>query len=473
MLAIDIGAESGRGVVGTIDDDRLHLAEVYRFANTPVRLGGTLHWDFLRIFGDVGEAIGRAGDLASVGVDTWGVDYGLLDQRGRLIANPVHYRDTRTAGAIDRVTQVVARETIYERTGIQFLEINTLYQLFAQAQADELQHAERLLLMPDLISHFLCGSETVEYTNATTTQCFDAKRQQWAFEILEPLGIPARLFPQVVQPGTILGTFGDGRTRVVAPATHDTGSAVAAMPLARDGSMAFLSSGTWSLLGIEVPAPIVNRQALAANVTNEGGVAGTTRLLKNVMGLWLVQEARRGARESLTYDELTAMAAQAPSGTAYVDPDDVRFLRPTDMPSLVREYCRETAQPEPPDLGTLVRVLLESLALKYAIVLDELKGLTGRQIEAIYVVGGGARNELLCRLTASATGLPVLTGPTEATAVGNVLVQAVALGELASVAEGRELVARSFPARCYEPEEDWSVARERFARLLDTGVSKL
>jgi rhamnulokinase len=334
----------------------------------------------------------------------------------------------------------------------------------------QLEQAERLLLMPDLLNHFLCGSTVSEYSNATTTQCFDPRRGGWAFELLGRLDIPTRLFPEVVPPGTVLGQLADQPTKVVAPATHDTGSAVAAMPLSDDGETAFLSSGTWSLVGLETAQPLISEQTRKANVTNEGGVAGTTRLLKNVMGLWLVQEARRTVAPDTSYEALAHMAEQAPSSTAFVDPDDARFLRPGNVRAAVADYCHETGQRPPDDVGTLVRVLLESLALKYATVIDLLATLTGRSIGGIHVVGGGARNELLCRLTADATGLPVYAGAVEATAIGNLAVQALALAELGSLKEARALVAESFPARCYAPSGDWSEARDRFARMLKTGV---
>jgi rhamnulokinase len=486
LAAVDLGAANGRVVVGTFDGSTLHTHEVHRFANVPVRLGNTLHWDFSKIFDDIVTGLQHAGSLTSVGVDAWGVDFGLLDGGGRLLGNPVHYRDQRTEGAIQQATAIVSSNEIYATTGIQFMEINTLYQLFSMVQArdPDLERAERLVLIPDLVHHFLCGSTVGEYTSATTTQCYDARRGDWAFELLEQLGIPRRLFPNVVGPGTRLGWLlpqvaeqlcqPGSAVQVVAPGTHDTASAVAGIPLSGDGRTAFLSSGTWSLLGIEVDEPNMTEAARAANLTNEGGVAGTIRLLKNVMGLWLVQAARRElARggEPPAYDELIALADRAPSFTAFVDPDDARFLRstPGGLIAAVEEFCRETGQPPPSDPGTLVRILLESLALKYAWVIRQLSNVSRRSITALYVVGGGAQNTLLNRMTASAAQLPVVAGPAESTAIGNLMVQAIALGELASLAEARELVARSTRTRCYEPAGDWSEARGRFDQLLLTG----
>jgi rhamnulokinase len=464
LLAVDIGAESGRGVVGRFDGQHLRVEEVHRFPNVPVQLGATQYWDFLRIYGDVLAAIDRASGVASVGVDTWGVDFGLLDGRGRLLANPVHYRDRRTAGVLDSLP----RELVYAQTGNQFLEINTLAQLVAMVKArdPDLDRAERLLLIPDLISHFLCGSTSTEYTIATTSQCFNPRRGSWADELLIELGVPTGLFSEIVPPGTVLGTHAS--MRVVAPGTHDTASAVAAIPL--DCHTAFLSSGTWSLLGLELDQPVINAAALMANLTNEGGVGGTIRLLANVMGLWLLQQAR-AALGSLPYTELTRLADAASPFTAFVDPDDVRFLRagPGDIPSMVEKFCAQTGQPPPAEAGTLVRVLLESLALKYASVLEALESVTGRSVRKLHVVGGGVQNALLCQMTADATGRLLLAGPAEATAIGNLVVQAMALGEVRSLDEARELVTRSFAFRQYEPRTDWSVARERFRALLALG----
>ena len=481
LAAVDLGAESGRVVVGSFDGGRLAMEDVHRFPNVPVTVAGTLHWDALRLFGDIATGLrkaGSAGPIASVGVDSWGVDFGLLDERGRLLANPVHYRDARTEGMVEAAFELVPRAEIYGITGIQFMAINTLYQLLAMARADDpqLRHAHRLLMMADLFAHFLSGASVSEYTLASTSQALDAVARDWARPMLERLGVPTGLLPEIVPPGTavgglhadLAGATGLGSTRVVLPGSHDTASAVVGTPIAGP-STAYLSSGTWSLIGLEVPRPVISPASLHANLTNEGGVAGTIRLLRNVVGLWLVQESRRAlwpAGDAPSYDELVAMAEAAPAFTAFIDPDDERFLRPGDVPARVREFCVETGQPVPADTGTLMRVLLESLALRYAVAIEQLATASGHRIEALHVVGGGSNNRLLCRLTAGATGLPVRAGPVEATAIGNLAVQAIAAGELASVTEARELAARSFPITSYDPSGDWAEARARFAAIV-------
>jgi rhamnulokinase len=475
--AIDLGAESGRVVVGAFDGSHLVLEEAHRFPNVPVTVGGTLHWDALRLWGDISAGLrraGAAGDVTSCAVDTWGVDFALLDARGRLLANPVHYRDTRTAGMLDAAFAVVPKTEIYAATGIQLMEINTLYQLLAMARTGDplLRQADRLLMMADLFAHFLADSTVAEFTLASTSQALDGGTRDWARPMLDRLGLPTGFLPEIVQPGTDVGRLvtdlasapGLGATRVVLPGSHDTASAVAGTPLA-SASTAFLSSGTWSLIGLEVPKPVVSDVTLAANLTNEGGVAGTTRLLRNVVGLWLVQESRRALwadREPPSYETIAGIAETAPAFTAFIDPDDERFLRPGDLPARVREFCAETGQPVPDDAGTLVRVLLESLALRYARGVEQLAAASGHRIEAVHIVGGGSNNRLLCQLTADATGLPVKAGPVEATAIGNIAVQAITAGDVASIAEARELTARSFPILSYEPSGDWSEARARF-----------
>jgi rhamnulokinase len=480
LAAVDLGAESGRVLVGTFDGGRVSIEDVHRFPNVPVNAGGTLYWDALRLWGDIATGMrkaGAAGDVASVAVDTWGVDFGLLDARGRLVANPVHYRDRRTDGMVEKAFGLVPRAEIYGVTGIQFMGINTVYQLLALASTDDpqLRGADRLLMMADLFAHFLSGSNVSEYTLASTSQALDAKARDWARPMLERLGIPTSILPEIVAPGTdVGGLIGDlaaapglARTRVILPGSHDTASAVVGAPIAST-STAYLSSGTWSLIGIEVPEPVISDVTLAANLTNEGGVAGTVRLLRNVVGLWLIQESRRSLwpdREPPTYEKLAGLAETAPAFTAFIDPDDERFLRPGDLPARVREFCAETGQPVPQDTATLMRVLLESLALRYAAAIEQLGAASGHPIEALHIVGGGSNNRLLNRLTAGATGLSVKAGPVEATAIGNLAVQAIAAGELASVAEARELAARSYPITTYEPSGDWTEARARFAAI--------
>jgi rhamnulokinase len=484
FAAVDLGAQSGRVAVGRFDGERLDVAEVHRFPNAPVRTRDVLNWDILRLYGDVLDGLRAASREAeavdSVGVDSWAVDFGLVDAKGRLVQNPVHYRDARRARAMeDALARVPARE-LYERTGIQLLPINTVFELAAMgAEADPaLEIAETMLLVPDLLHYWLCGARASEFTNATTTQCFDAHAGGWATDLLERLDVPTRLLPEVVRPGTRLGPLGArvaddtrlGEADVVAVATHDTASAVAAVPFRRPDSV-YISAGTWSLVGLEVKAPVITDAAFAANLTNEGGVGGTFRLLKNVTGLWLLHECRRAwalAGHPYAFDELVALAQDAPTLQSLIDPDDAAFSEPGDMPARVRAFCAHTGQVEPVEPAAVVRCILESLALKHARTIETLASVTGTSPRELHVVGGGARNELLCRWTASAAGLPVVAGPGEATLVGNMLVQAMARGELASVADAREVVRASFDPTVYEPEDSgvWREARARFAETV-------
>jgi rhamnulokinase len=481
LVAVDLGAQSGRVAVGRFDGERLGVTDVHRFPNVPVRIGDTLHWDILCLYRDVLDglraAAREAGRVDSVAVDSWGVDFGLIDRQGRLVQNPVHYRDGRRARATESVlAQIPARE-LYDRTGIQLMPINTVFELGAMAAAVDpaLDAAGTMLLIPDLLHYWFCGATTTEFTNATTTQCFDPHDGAWAADLLERIDVPTRLLPDVVQPGTRLAPLGApvaeetrlGSAEVVAVATHDTGSAVAAVPFRQPGSV-FISAGTWSLVGLEVQAPVITDAAFAANLTNEGGVDGTFRLLRNVTGLWLIHECRRVWAEEgqeHSFDRLVALAKDAPPLQSFIDPNDTTFGDPGDMPARVRAFCAHTGQPEPVDPGSVVRCILESLALKHAQTIDLLASVSGETPKEIHVVGGGARNELLCRWTADATGLPVLAGPEEATVLGNMLVQVMALGEIASLAEGRELIRASVAPTAYEPQETskWQEAKERFA----------
>jgi rhamnulokinase len=473
MLAADLGAESGRAVVGGFDGERITLEEVHRFPNVPVEVSGTLTWNVQRLRGDLVESIRRAGAVTSVGIDTWGVDFGLLDRAGRLIGNPVHYRDRRTEGMVEEAFRRVSRQEIYARTGIQFMPINTLYQLLALVRSNDpqLEAADRLLTMPALLAYWLCGAKADEFTDATTTQCYDPVAGAWAADLLQALGIPDRIFGEVVPPGTDLGSlateFAAAPVRLIAPGTHDTASAVAAVPFETGREAAYISSGTWSLVGLEVPRPFISEAALTHNLTNEGGVCGTFRLLKNVMGLWLVQECRRawaGGAADLSYDELLRLAGEAPAFGPVIDPDDEQLLRPGNMPERIASLAADGGMALPSEPGPVVRCILESLALKYRMTIEQLELVTGVEIKAIHVVGGGANNKMLCQMTADACGRQVIAGPAEATAIGNLMVQAIALGLVSSLADAREMVRRSVTLDVYEPTatESWESAWQQF-----------
>ncbi len=484
-LAIDLGAESGRAILATLDGEHLSLTEVHRFPNGPVRLPDGLHWDILRLWSEIKTAISivvhkHHAQLAGIGIDTWGVDYGLLDRTGALIGNPYHYRDSRTDGLVEASFQRLPRERIFDLTGIQFMQLNTLYQLFAQVvqHSPALQAAETFLTTPDLLNYWLTGRKVCEFTMATTTQCYNPRACAWSNPLLEALSIPAHIFPEVVQPGTVLGAVlpdiaeetGCGAVPVIAPACHDTGSAVAAVP-ATDNNFAWISSGTWSIMGAEASDPIVNAQSLKYNFTNEGGVNGTWRFSKNIMGLWLVQECRRTwarAGEELSYAEITRLAAEAEPFRAIIDVDADEFFQPGDMPARIQKYCARTGQPVPETKGAIIRCALESLALKYRWVLDRLEEMLGDRLEPIHIIGGGTQNRLLNQLTADASNRSVIAGPIEATAIGNVLMQAVALGHLTSVDEARAVVRYSFQPETYvpQPAAGWDVAYQKLCEFL-------
>ncbi|MGD0301532.1 MAG: rhamnulokinase family protein [Bryobacteraceae bacterium] len=468
FLAIDLGAETGRAMLGTIEGGRLTLEELHRFPNTPVRLPTGLYWDTLRLFHEIRHALSICGrerklHLAGVGIDTWGVDFALLGADGALVDNPRHYRDARTSGMLEKTFAVVPRQEIFAETGIQFMAINSLYQLHAMrlSGAPALHAAAKLLFMPDLFNYWLTGEMRAEVSIASTSQFYNPVKKQWASELFRRLDLPERILPEIVSPGTWLGTLlpeiaeSSGlspNVPVYATACHDTASAVAAVPAEGEG-WCYISSGTWSLMGAEVDAPIINEQSLALNFTNEVGAGNKIRLLKNIAGLWLLQECRRAwslhGRE-YSYEELSKLAAAAPRAGTLIDPD--AFAEPGRMPQRILEDCRARGGEAPDQPGGMTRLILESLAATYRKVLANLEALLNRPIIRVHIVGGGSRNQLLNQLAANATGRTVIAGPTEATAAGNILVQAIGAGAVSGLSEARDIVKRSFELRTFEPE---------------------
>lgn len=490
IIAIDLGANSGRAIVGRFGGGKFEVDELHRFSNGPVSVHGRLYWDVLKMFTEVKESL-RKYDRnynekpLSIGIDSWGVDYSLFDSRGRLIHNPVHYRDVRTQGKMDEAFEIVPREEIFRETGIQFMELNTLYQLFVQQCEDpeSLEYADDFLMMADVFHYFLTGKMTSEFTLATTSQLYDPVNKRWASGLFEKFSFPMDIMPEVIPPGTQVGNLtgeiadevGLEQIPIIAPASHDTASAVAAIP-ASGKDWAFISSGTWSLLGKEIRDPLINQDVLDANFTNEGGVAGTYRFLRNLTGLWLVQECKREwakSDENYSYEQLTDMASCADGFTSFVDPDHEIFQPPGDMPERICRFCRETGQEIPAGKAELIRIILDSLALNYRYVMDKLERLLEEKIEVVHIVGGGVRNQLLSQFSANALNRPVITGPAESTAIGNVLLQGIELAEISSLREGRQIVRSSVDLDTYRPENTalWSDAYERFCQIKARSIS--
>jgi rhamnulokinase len=483
FLAIDLGAESGRAVLSRLERGRLTVDEIHRFPTPSLVLNGRLHWDAYALLSEIKTALrtcaaGGAAGVESLAVDAWGVDFGLLSGDGTLLGLPVSYRDTRIRGAMEAFLRIVGRERIYEETGIQFLSFNSLFQLYSLVRDGSplLGATARLLFMPDLFNFFLTGRQATEYTIASTSQLLDMRTGRWRDDLLAALGLAPGILADPVAPGTILGPLlpplaseaALGPVRVVATASHDTAAAVAAVP-ATDEDCVYISSGTWSCLGTELSAPVISAASLAHNFTNEGGVEGTIRFLKNIMGLWLVQGCRRSwaKRVSYGYPELTALAEAAPSFGAVIDPDADDFLNPPDMPDAINGYLRRTAQAPLDAPGAFIRTILESLALKYRYVIEEIVRIVGRAVSRVHIIGGGSRNDLLNQLTADATGRPVVAGPAEATSIGNILVQLKAARAVSGLPEMRALVAASFPPRTFAPRPSpaWEDAYRRFLGL--------
>lgn len=485
-LAFDFGASSGRAILAEYDGKKVNLTEMHRFSNDPVKINNSLHWDILRLFFEIKNGIlntVNAGhkDIASIGIDTWGVDYGLLDIGGNLLSNPYHYRDLRTMGVIETAYQLAGKGYIYSETGIQFAWFNTIYQLLAEKLSNtvSLQNAHTMLHIPDLFNYFLTGVKKTEYSIASTSQLYNSCTDDWSWGLIEKLGLPKSIFTEVIHPGQMIGTLlpeisdelGIGRVPVAAVASHDTASAVAAVPCEENSNYVYISCGTWSLMGVETEKPIINEKTAKYNFTNEGGINHTIRLLKNIMGLWIIQECRRQwTREGqkLSFDDMENAAWNAEPFKCLIDPDDMSFAGPGNMPKFVAQFCEKTGQAAPSNIGQTIRAIAESLALKYRYTIECLEDILGKKIEVIHMVGGGIKDTMVCQFTANATGLPVIAGPIEATSMGNIAAQLMALKEVNSLQEAREIIKASFEPKYYEPEgsEAWDDAYQKFLKLL-------
>ena len=487
MLAIDLGASSGRGIIGTFDGEKITLEENHRFPNEPVMVAGQFTWDIVRILHEIKTSIRKCAnsedrDIDSIGIDTWGVDFGFLDKKGHLLSNPVHYRDLRTVGIPAYSEEIVSADEVYDITGIQVLELNSLYQLLAvQKNSPEiLDIATDMLFVPDLLNYFLTGYKQTEYTIASTSQLLDAKTRDWSNELIEKFGLPEKLFSKVVKPGTVCGSFlpslseefGGINPKVISVAAHDTGSAVLAVP-AKSEKFIWISSGTWSIMGTETKDPVISEKSKEYNFTNEGGYGDTIRFSKNITGLWVEQESKRQWEregEKISFAELAEMAAEAEPLRCFIDTDDARFATPGNIPKRIADYCRETGQFVPQTKGEIVRCILESLAMRYRYTVECIDEMCGEKIPAINIVGGGTKEEQLSQFAATACGRPVYAGPVEATAIGNIAAQAIALGAIKDMWEAREIIANSFEIKEYQPEADkmaaWDEAYGRFLKLI-------
>ena len=486
-LAFDFGASSGRAILGQYDGKRLTLEETHRFPNNPVQIGNSLHWDVLRLFYEIKQGIVQTvhqghRDLASIGIDTWGVDFGLLDAQGNLLGNPYHYRDSRTDGMLDEACRIAGREEIFGQTGIELIWFNTLYQLMAMSRQGSaiLEKADKLLMMPDLFNYFLTGVTASEYTNSTTSQMYNVSEGKWAVDLMKKLGVPTDLYLDVVKPGTKIGTLlpeiskelGVPAIPVVSVASHDTASAAVSVPVTEGEDYAFISCGTWSIMGAEIDKPLINERTRRLNFTNEGGTGDKVLLMKNIMGLWLIQECKRQWEiddgVAVSFNDLEQAAREAAPFECFIDPDDMSFAAPNNMPDKVAAFCKKTGQKVPQTKGEIIRCIAQSLALKYRYTVESLEEIQGKKINRIHMVGGGIKDKLICSFTANATKREVVTGPVEATAIGNNLVQLMALGELKNLAEARQLVRDSFDTTTYTADHslDWDGAYEIFRKYL-------
>lgn len=483
VLAFDFGASSGRAIIGCFDGDKITLEEVHRFSNDPVSVGGTVYWDVLRLFYEIKQGIIKAkiaGGFDSIGIDTWGVDFGLIDSEGKLMENPVHYRDARTVGLVDEAFKTMPKEKLYGITGIQFMELNTLFQLISLKKYRPwmLERADKMLFMPDLFGYMLTGKMCAEYSIASTSQLIDLDKRTWSKEILDAFGIKESVFAPLVQPGTVLGELskevceecGVDPVPVISVCGHDTQSAITSVPC-EDGDFAFLSSGTWSLFGTELDKPIVNETSMNINITNEGGFDGSTGFLKNIIGLWLIQESRRQWKregKEYSYADLEKLALAAEPFKCFIDPDAPEFVPHGNIPERVREFCRKTGQYVPETVGEIMRCIYESLAMKYRLTFEKLRECTERDYPIIHVIGGGTKDGLLCQMTANSCDRTVKAGPIEATVMGNVAVQLMSNGSVENIGQARKIVAESSELKTFEPKDTdkWAEAYENFLKII-------
>lgn len=484
VLAFDLGASGGKALIGELTHSKLVTTEIHRFSNDPVQVGDHLYWDILRIFHEIKQGLIKSrlqgfNALEGISIDSWAVDFGLLDKNGQLLGNPIHYRDQHTNGMMEKVRSIISDQELFSRTGIQFLPFNTIYQLYAM-QSDPnsiLKHADRLLMIPDLLRYFLTGQKISEFTNASTTQLLNTATNSWDMELIQQLGIPDHIFAKVIHPGTVIGKLLPSVSKelalpeipVIAVGEHDTACAVAAVPT-KDQDFAYLSCGTWSLMGTEVDQPVLSQQALDLNFTNEGGIDHTFRLLKNIMGLWILQECKRAWEEegkNISYAEMVAEAETVQPFKALIDPDDSMFLNPSNMLSQIRHYCQNTNQAVPQDVGEYVRCVIESLALKYRYVFEKTEELSNKKFNGLHMVGGGIQNQLLCQFTSNAIGRPVWAGPIEASAIGNIITQFMTLCKIKSLTEARSIVRESFPIQTYDPQnvDEWNQIYDHFCKI--------
>ena len=487
FLAFDFGASSGRAMLATFDGEKITLEEKHRFSNDPVNINGDLHWDALRLFFEIKQGILKCAnsgdrDIDCIGIDTWGVDYGLLDKNDKLLGNPFHYRDTRTDGMYDEAFKKVSKEEIFNSTGIAYNWFNTVFQLLSARLSDDvaLNNAKTMLFMPDLFNFFLTGEKRTEYTIASTSQMFDSQKHEWAYDMLKKLDIPTDIFADMIYPGEKVGTLkpelaeelGVEQIPVIAVASHDTGSAVASVPVVDQKDFIYISSGTWSLMGVELVEPRVTKEALEYNFTNEGGVNKTIRFLKNIMGLWLIQESRRQWEregELLSFDELEKQANEAAPFESLIDPDYHEFQTPGNMPKRIKKYCEMTGQKVPETKGEIIRCIAQSLAFKYRQTVEGMEDVTGNKYNVINIVGGGIKDKMICQFTANATKRVVNAGPVEATSIGNVIVQAIAMGAIKDLNEGRQIVRNSFDIAEYTPQDNeaWDAAYENWKNIIE------